>query len=219
MTRRSGILLAFLGAWMGLVPGVGRAAEPENPYPFGKAEVRAKQIHDVVELLVIGNKYRDRCLALIEAKRPFREIEQSGREAKNWYRQALEHEPSNSYTSLCIGYVDLTLGRVTTNKITKEDRFSSAMARFREALENRPGYARAYLYMAEIQALSNRYLEAEKNLRLVLDSNIEDSEIHSWMAYVMLKTDRPSEAHRHLARAIELDDPAAAAKWSRKHQK
>jgi len=219
MKQRSGILLVLVATCGAFGAKVCTAAEPQNPYPWGKAEIKAKGIQDVVELLRFGHRYRDRCTSLAESKQPFSAIEQCGIEAKAWYRAVLENEPSNSYASLCLGYIDLILGRATTSKTAKEDRFSAAMSRFREALENRPGYARAYLLMAQVHTLTERYAEAEKNLRLVLNSNIEDSEIHSWMAYLLLKTDRPSEAHKHLVRAIELDDPSPSARWSREHQK
>jgi tetratricopeptide (TPR) repeat protein len=92
------------------------------------------------------------------------------------------------------------------------------MTRFKEALEKRPGYAEAYLYMAQVQALRGEYAEAEKSLRLILNSGIETSDIHSWMAYVLVQTKQKAEAQKHIARAIELDNPSPAAQWSRTNQ-
>ena len=221
MNRRLGILLLIAGAWAVGGSKSGSAAEPENPYPYGggKAEFKAKEVQDVVQLLRVADQYRDRCVALFEARQPLSHIDHFGREAKAWYREALEREPSNAYATLSIGYVDLIRGRATTNQAGRENHFAVAMSRFHEALEQRPGYARAHLYMAQVRALREQYDRAEQDLRLILNSDIEDSQVHSWMAYVLFKTDRPSEAHKHLARAIELDDPSASAKWSRKHQK
>ena len=194
------------------------AKEPENPYPYGKAEFTGANMNDVVEILEIGDKYRRLCSNCVD-KTDHSLIEHYGREAKNWYREAIDREPSNAYASLSLGYVDLLLGRAATNKNTQQDHFSTALSRFREALEKRPGYAQAYLYMAQVQALSEHYDDARKNLRLILDSGIEDSHIHAWMAYVLIKMEQNAQASKHISRAIELDNPSPAARWARQHQK
>jgi len=194
------------------------AAEEKNPYPFGKAEFQARQIADVLELTRRADQYRAECVRLFASEQPLPDIEHFGREAKNWYRSVLEREPSNAYASLCIGYIDLIIGRAATNRTARSNSFAAAMSRFREALEKRPGYAEAYLYMAQVHALRGEYAEAEKNLRLILNSGIENSHIHSWMAYILIQTKRKPEARVHIERAIELDDPSPSAQWSRQNQ-
>ncbi len=197
-----------------------RAGKPiANPYPFGKAEVQGKSIEYVVELLAIGDKYRRLCLNACYVQNSFGIAEHNGRESKNWYRAALDREPGNAYASVSIGYVDLILGRAARTTSDRDSYFSAAMARFREALEKRPGYGRAYLYMAQVQALRQEYTKAEKNLELILNSDIAESETHSWMAYVLIKTNRKKEAQKHIARAIELDDPSESARWCRDNRR
>jgi hypothetical protein len=191
----------------------------ENPYPYGKAEFQGKAEKDVLRLIGTADKYRGLCARGYSSGWGLAVLEHYGREAKNWYREVLDREPSNAYATLCMGYVDLILGRAAVGEEAKENHYAAATSRLREALENRPGYARAYLYLAQVQALRELYAEAEKNLRILLNSNIEDSEIHAWMAYVLLKTDRASLAQTHLARAIELDDPSADARWSRMNRR
>lgn len=195
-----------------------KAAEKENPYPYGKAEFQAKTMDSVVELVRISDQYRGECVRRSAEHRPMAEIEHYGREAKNWYRAVLEREPSNAYACLAIGYMDLILGRAAPDKAAQQNYYSSAISRFREALDKRPGYAEALLYMAQVQALRGEYPEAEKNLALILNSGIENSHIHAWMAYVLTQTKRPAEARKHIASAIELDDPSRAAQWSRENQ-
>lgn len=218
-------VLLVLFAWGGIAGGAfaQRGSEQEDPYPFGKAEFEADKIasdprQGVPALLDRAGRYRNLCIEAYREKKEFREIEHFGREAKNWYRESLRHEPSNAFASLSIGYIDLILGRAMLNRNTKGNYFSAAVSRFREALEKRPGYADAYLYMAQVQALRSEYEEAEKNLRLILNSGIEDSQIHGWMAYVLAQLRRGLEAEKHAQRAIELDDPSGAAQWSRRNQ-
>jgi predicted Zn-dependent protease len=201
-----------------VVTAPARAKEEENPYPHGKAEFDAPRIEDILELFRRAERYRADCEMRAADGRPLREIEHSGREAKNWYRAALEREPSNAYATLCIGFVDLTIGRAASNRTTRANYFASAMSRFKEAVEKRPGYAAAHLYMAQVHALRGEYPEAEKNLRVILNSGIEDSHIHAWMAFVLARTDRKAEAKKHIDRAIELDNPSPAAQWARANQ-
>jgi tetratricopeptide (TPR) repeat protein len=200
------------------VPVLAAEKEEENPFPYGKAELKAEGIDDVLDLLRIAGRYRNDCVRLAAEREPLARIEHFGRESKNWYREVLEREPNNAYASLCIGYVDLIIGRSTPNRKARDNSFSQAMSRFREALERRPGYADAYLYMAQVHALRQEFDKAEEKLRLILNSGIETSQIHSWMAYVLAQTKRPEEAAKHIARAIELDDPSASAQWSRQNQ-
>lgn len=208
---------------LGLLAVAGCAApsrstsDRETLYRFGKAETHAEGITDVLDLLRRGDAYRNQCLTLVQGSEQgsFALVEDLGREAKNWYRVVIEREPSNGYASLCIGYVDLLLGRLSPPGNTRENYFSSAMSRFKEALEKRPGYADAYLYMAEVHALREEYDEAERDLRTILNSGIEDSQVHAWMAYVLTETRPGPEATQHVARSIELDNPSPAAQWSR----
>ena len=216
--RTHGSRLALLAAFVLALTGPPATAQQRNDQDEESLTARKKASADVIKLLKQADRKLRRCLELYVDGESFRDIETQGRDAKNLYRDILELEPSNSYASLSIGYVDLILGRATASRRTRENHFSAATSRFREALEKRPGYADAYLYMAQVQALREQYQDAEKSLRLILDSGIEDSQVHSWMAYVLFKTECQGEARKHLARGIELDDPPASARWSRKHQ-
>ncbi|MBN1488438.1 MAG: tetratricopeptide repeat protein [Phycisphaerae bacterium] len=218
MVVRSGrmLLAGIVCAW--LVPAL-HADEKEDPYPYGKAELEAERINDVLELTRRADRYRAESVRRFAQGESLERIEHFGREAKNWYRAVLTREPASGYASLSIGYIDLILGRAASSPAAKDNYFSAAMSRFREALERRPGYAEAHLYMAQVHALRQEYAEAEKNLRLILNSGIENSHVHSWMAYVLFQTKQAAEARTHVARAIELDNPSPAAQWSRQHQR
>lgn len=204
--------LASVAAWT--LPAAW-AQDEENPYPYGKAEIEAKRIDDVLTLFKKADQYRQLCSDLHRKHEAPLRIEHFGREAKNWYRAVLNHEPNNAYALVSIGFLDLILGRSTDVRNTKEAYFSSAGSRLAEALEKRPGYADAHLYLAQLQSLRGQFDKAEENLRLILNSGIENSQVHSWMAYVLVKTKRADEAKKHLARSIELDDPSLSARWSR----
>ncbi|MFH1417671.1 MAG: hypothetical protein ABII12_05215 [Planctomycetota bacterium] len=221
--------MKLLGIWLLFVPLCGGCVavsqapvrstnSEEQPFPYGKAEYEAERVKDVMDLIRRGDRYRADCVGRFENQAPLSIVEHFGREAKAWYRVVLEREPSNAYAFLCIGYIDLILGRSAIDRTARDNFFSSAMSRFREAQENRPGYADARLYMAEVQALRGEYTEAEKNLQLILNSSIENSDIHSWMAYILIQTKQKAEAQKHIVRAIELDNPSMAAQWSRRNQ-
>lgn len=219
--RLSVICLPIACAWMWAgcaATSSVKTTKDENPWPYGKAEIEASRINDVLILLRRAEQYRSDCVELAAAGGSFVETERLGREAKNWYRAVLDSEPSNAYASLCIGYVDLMLGRACAVKKDQLDYLSAAMSRFREALEKRSGYADAYLYIAQVHALRDEYDEAEKNLRPILDSGIEDSQVQAWMAYVLFQKGVKDEAAKCMARAIELDDPSPSARWSRENQ-
>ncbi len=213
------LLVPFCGGCVAVSQAPVRStSNEERPFPYGKAEYEAGQVKDVMDLIRRGDRYRADCVRRYESHAPLSLVEHFGREAKAWYRVVLEREPSNAYAFLCVGYIDLILGRSTTDPTTRDNFFSSAMSRFREAQENRPGYADAQLYMAQVQALRGEYAEAEKNLQLILNSSIENSDVHSWMAYILIQTKQNAEAQKHIARAIELDNPSPAAQWSRRNQ-
>ena len=211
-------LLIVCGSCAAAQTGARGTNQEENPFPYGKAEYDAEKIKDALDLIRHGDRYRSECVRRANAGGSLAAVEHYGREAKAWYRVVLEREPSNAYAFLSIGYVDLNLGRTADDKTAKDNFFASAMSRFKEALEKRPGYAEAYLYIAQVQALRGEYAEAEKNLRLILNSGIENSDIHAWMAYILIQTKQKAEAQKHVARSIELDNPSPAAQWSRKNQ-
>jgi hypothetical protein len=192
------------------------AKQQEDPFPYGKAEFKAKEIDNVLVLLDTADKYRRLCIRSWVENESFADVEHFGREAKNWCRAALEREPSNAYAYLAMGYVDLILGRAAGDKVTRQNSLASAMSRFRESLDKRPGYADAHLYIAQVHALRAEYKEAEENL--ILNSGIENSQIHSWMAYVLFQVNRKGEGGKHVAQAIELDDPSLSSQWARNHQ-
>jgi tetratricopeptide (TPR) repeat protein len=194
------------------------AKQQDDPFPFGKAEFKAKTTDNVLVLLDTADKYRGLCVRSFVEGESYADAEHFGREAKNWYRAVLEREPGNGYACLGMGYVDLVLGRAAGDKNTKENCLSSAMSRFREALEKRPGYADAHLYIAQVHALRGEYKEAEENLSLILNSGIENSQIHSWMAYILYQTKKTGEGAKHVGRAIELDDPSLSSRWARENQ-
>ncbi len=194
------------------------AKQQDDPFPFGKAEFKAKEIDNVLVLLDTADKYRSLCVRSCVEGEAFVVVERFGREAKNWYRAALEREPGNAYAFLAMGYVDLVLGRAAGDKGTRQNSLTSAMSRFREALDKRPGYADAHLYIAQVHALRAEYKEAEDSLSLILNSGIENSQIHSWSAYVLFQVNRKDEGAKHVARAIELDDPSLSSQWARTHQ-
>ncbi len=215
MKTRYWILTVILAAFAWHAGPAAGAAQQEYSYPWGKAETKADSIQDVEELLKAADGYRQECSDAFTLHNNPTRVETYGKESKAWYRRALELEPSNSYAELSSGYVDLIRGRATSSKDVREHRFASALHQFREALKKRPGYAQAYLYMAQVQALREEYTEAEANLRLILDSDIETSEVHAWLAYVLIKTERKKEAKKHVERAIEYDDPSRCASWCR----
>ena len=216
-----GVLLLVLLAGCQAAPRgrtVVAAKQQEDPFPYGKAEFKAKEIDNVLVLLDTADKYRGLCVRSWVENEPFADVEHFGREAKNWYRAALDREPSNAYACLAMGYVDLILGRAAGDKYTKQNSLASAMSRFREALDKRPGYADAHLFIAQVHDLRAEYKEAEDNLNLILNSGIENSQIHSWMAYTLFQVNKKDEGAKHVARAIELDDPSLSSQWARAHQ-
>jgi len=219
-SRCCGVLLLLLAGCQAAPRGqtVVAAKQQEDPFPYGKAEFKAKEIDNVLVLLDTADKYRGLCVRKYAEGDGFADVEHFGREAKNWYRAALEREPSNAYAFLAMGYVDLILGRAAGDKVTRQNSLTSAMSRFREALDKRPGYADACLYIAQVHALRAEYKEAEENLNLILNSGIENSQIHSWMAYTLFQMDKKAEGAKHVARAIELDDPSLSSQWARTHQ-
>ena len=187
----------------------------QDDYPWGKAEIDGDRVQNIVDLIQQAFNYRSLCFQGYLSEDDFELTEHFGREAKNWYREVIEREPSNAYASLSQGYIDLILGQSAPDESAKDSYLTSAMSRFRETLEKRPGCAEAYTYMAEVMVLRGEITAAEENLRLVLDSGIEDSEVHSWLAYILAKTGRMAEALQHVSRAIELDDPSYSARWGR----
>jgi tetratricopeptide (TPR) repeat protein len=195
------------------------AKQQEDPFPFGKAEFKAKSTDNVLVLLDTADKYRGLCVKSFVEGEGYAAAEHFGRESKNWYRAVLEREPGNGYACLGMGYVDLVLGRAAGNKSAMDNSLSSAMSRFREALEKRPGYADAHLYIAQVHALRGEYKEAEDNLKLILNSGIENSQVHTWMAYTLFQAKKTGEGGKHVDRAIELDDPSLSSQWARENQK
>jgi tetratricopeptide (TPR) repeat protein len=213
MHGRRVLILAVVGAALG--PGMRwAAAQDEVPYPYPRFASSGAGVTEVEEALALGDRYRDRCFqsALGDAPDPAR-AQAYATEARGWYRRAEELEPQNAYAQLCIGYVAMIIGRTSRGREQRRA-FSEARAGFRQALERRPGYADAYRYLGELDALEEKWVEAEQHFRLLLDSKIEDSHIYAWLGYVLYQQGKKALAEEAWRKARDHGRPAACAEYA-----
>jgi len=195
----------------GLLP----AADGEGiSYPYPRFAASAERVTTVEAALGFGDRYRDLCFrtALGDVPDALR-ARAYATEARGWYRRAEDLEPQNAYAQLCMGYVSMLIGRTGLGK-ERRRALSQARANYRQALERRPGYADAHRYLGELDAIEEKWADAEKHFRLLLDSKIEDSHIHAWLGYVLHRQGRTTLAEEHWRKARDYGRPAACAEYA-----
>ena len=136
-------------------------------------------------------------------------------ESEKYFRYILEEaEPHNAYAEVSMGYLDLMRAQLVVSDSDMNVLLSSALAHFKSALEKRRGYVLAHIYMGEYHCLREDWSSATAEYQTLLDSGIEDSYIHAWWGYALVKSGNKSGAREHWQRAVELSDPEKASTWA-----
>ena len=213
MGLRRTLMVAVVAAALG--PGVSLAADEDAiSYPYPRFATSAEGVTDVEDALATGDRYRDLCFpAALGENGDVGRAQAYGAEARGWYRRAEELEPQNAYAQLSMGYVSMIIGRASQGKEQRRA-FSEARASYQRALERRPGYADAHRYLGELDGLEQKWAEAERHFRLLLDSKIADSHIHAWLGYVLHRQGKKALAEEQWRRARDHGQPAACAEYA-----
>lgn len=136
-------------------------------------------------------------------------------EAEKYFRYILdEAEPHNAYAEVTMGYLDLLRAQRVVSDSDRNVLLSSALARFKSALDKRRGYALAHIYMGEYYCLREDWSSAIGTYQLLLDSGIQDSYTHAWWGYALAKSGNKAAAREHWQKSVELSDPEKAATWA-----
>jgi hypothetical protein len=108
-----------------------------------------------------------------------------------------------------------TLGRdkglAEGEALYRQGSVAQAEQRFREYADRHPGEAPAHLYLARIYRQTNRFPEAQRELKAGLTADSTDARLHTEAGYLLLAAGRPADAVPRFRTAIRFDRNAAAA--------
>lgn len=181
---------------------------PSSPLPRGD---------DASALISEGDLQRDRAHSTLFKQMDWPRGYCQATDAEKYYRYVLENlEPHNAYAMVNLGYLAL-MRAYGAKGSEKEVQLGTAYARLKQALELRPGYATAHVYLGEYYILRNEYEKASKEYDLLLDAGIVDSYIYTWAGYAAKKAGRATEAKQYFRKSVERGDREASSSWARKN--
>ena len=193
---------------------------PSQPlmYPYARfAGHSPESLGQVENVLRWGDEYRNAAYNAYFDRNDWAGAYWYGEEAKKFYKRVLDElEPNNAYAAVCMGYIPLMLARGTSNQSVRDLMYGQAFAMFKQADQNRKGYADAHKYMGELYAMQKQWVKAEGEFSALVKAGIENAYIHAWWAYVLSRKGNIEGANLHLQKAVDCAYPEQAATWARR---
>lgn len=214
MKTRKPALFTTAGCALLLLGAVGCSSLPDcTKYP----SMQPPRGDNAAELIRQGDDIRDRAHTTLFKQMDWPRGYCMSMDAEKYYRYVLENlEPHNAYAMVNLGYLAL-MRAYGAKGSEKEVQLGTAYSRLKQALELRPGYAAAHVYMGEYYVLRKEYANAAKEYRKLLDAGIEDSYIYTWFGYTAKKLGKTAEAKQLFRKSVERGDREVASAWARKN--